>query len=61
MVIAEVEILQVDQIADIHMNLLNLVVLQLKGGQFVQGFDALRNLFDRVAFQAELLEIEQLP
>lgn len=35
MVETEVEILQVHQISDIHMDFLHLVVLQLKGGQLV--------------------------
>lgn len=32
MVETEVEILQIHQIADVHMDILHLVVLQLKGG-----------------------------
>lgn len=60
MVEAEVEILQVHQIADIDMDLLHLVVLQLKRSQLIQRFYTLRDLFDGVALQAELLEIEKL-
>ena len=48
----EVEILQVHQIADVHMDFLHLVVLQLERGQLVQGFDALGDLLDGVALQA---------